>query len=136
MNFWVHLAIAAVLTGYFVFRYVKDRQIYQLLFVFWVPSTLLSYLPVTDPEASRIFRMLLAIFQVIMFVLVLVFMFLPRKRTTEEDSAEKETANAGSAAVAEEETCAAETAETPSEAPLSAPAGSTGAPAPEKEESR
>lgn len=110
MNFWVHLAIAAVLTAYFVFRYVRDRQVYQLLFIFWVPSTLLSYLPITDPEAFRIFRILLSVFQVIMFVLVLVFMFLPKKRTPGEggSAAAGDTA-APEEAAPEEAECAPET---------------------------
>lgn len=115
MNFWVHLAIAAVLTAYFVFRYVRDRQVYQLLFVFWVPSTLLSYLPITDPEAFRIFRILLAVFQVIMFVLVLVFMFLPKKHTPGEGESGPvggDGAAAGDTAAPKEAACPTETDET------------------------
>ena len=82
MNFWIHLAIAVILTAYFLFRFVKDKQIYQLLFVIWVPSTLLTYV-----FTSRPLRIALVIFQVIMFVLVLFFMFKKPNQPAATDDA-------------------------------------------------
>jgi cbb3-type cytochrome oxidase subunit 3 len=73
MNFWVHLIVVILFTAYFIFRFVKDKYIYEILFVIWIPSTLLSY--VTD---NRAFLLGLGIFQTIMFILVIYFMF--RKR--------------------------------------------------------
>lgn len=70
MNIWVHLGLAVLLTAYFAFRFWRDRQLYQLLFVIWVPSTLLAYV-----STNAAFRVVLAAFQIIMFLLVLFFMF-------------------------------------------------------------
>lgn len=73
MNFTVHLVLAVLLTACFLFRFIKDRHIYQLLFVLWVPSTLLTYLPVIA-ESSTL-RLVLGGFQLVMFILVVFFMF-------------------------------------------------------------
>lgn len=74
---WAHLIIAVLLTGYFLYRFVRDRETYQLLFVIWIPSTLLTYL-----SSNTIFHYILIAFQLIMFILVLYFMF--RKPKTDE----------------------------------------------------
>ena len=79
MNFWVHLAIAVVLMAYFAFRFYKDRRTYQMLFIIWIPSTLLTYL-----WNNSVYRICLAAFQAVMFVLVLVFMFKKPKAATEQ----------------------------------------------------
>lgn len=54
-------------------RYIKEKQIYELLFVLWVPSTLLQY-ATTNPLLLK----LLGIFQIAMFLLVIFFMFKRR----------------------------------------------------------
>lgn len=73
MNFWVHLVIAVLLTVYFLFRFIKDRHIYQILFVLWVPATLLTYVPAI--AESNVFRLILGGYQLVMFILVIFFMF-------------------------------------------------------------
>ena len=73
MNFTVHLVLAVLLTACFLFRFIKDRHIYQLPFVLWVPSTLLTYLPLI--AENRTLRLVLGGFQLVMFVLVVFFMF-------------------------------------------------------------
>lgn len=73
MYFWVHIVVAVVLTVYFLYRFIKDRLIYQLLFVIWVPATLLAYVPVI--ASNDTYRTVLGVFQVVMFILVIFFMF-------------------------------------------------------------
>lgn len=73
MSMWVHIVLAVVITVYFLSRYIKDKQLYELLFVIWVPSTLVQYI-LKSPTGLRI----LGIFQIIMFLLVIYFMFKRR----------------------------------------------------------
>ena len=42
-QFWIHLALAVLGTAYFLYSYLKEKKIYQLLFVIWIPLTLLTY---------------------------------------------------------------------------------------------
>ncbi len=73
MNFWVHVVLAVLLTVLFLLQFVRQKQIYQLLFVIWVPSTLLVYIPAIG--GNETWRMLLGGFQLLLFVLVIFFMF-------------------------------------------------------------
>ncbi|WMJ24276.1 hypothetical protein RBG61_06325 [Paludicola sp. MB14-C6] len=73
MNFWVHLILAILFTVYFGFRFVKDKYLYELLFVIWIPSTLLTYL-----SRNATFTLCLGLFQIVMFILVIYFMFRRR----------------------------------------------------------
>lgn len=73
MPIWLHIILAVLITGYFIFRFIKDRYTYEMLFIIWVPSTLLTY-AINDPMLIRC----LGIFQVIMFILVVFFMFRRR----------------------------------------------------------
>ncbi len=73
MNFWVHVVLAVLLTVLFLLQFVRQKQIYQLLFVIWVPSTLLVYIPAIG--GNETWRMVLGGFQLLLFVLVIFFMF-------------------------------------------------------------
>lgn len=74
MPFGVHVALVVVISAYFLFRYIKERQIYELLFLLWVPSTMLQYI-----TSNPLFLKLLGIFQILMFLLVIFFMFRRRR---------------------------------------------------------
>lgn len=73
MPFWLHIILVVIITAYFVFRFVKTRQIYEMLFIIWVPSTLLQYVS-NDVTFLRI----VGISQIILFILVVFFMFRRR----------------------------------------------------------
>lgn len=73
MKFWIHLILAVILTIYFIYRFIKDRHVYEMLFIIWIPSTLLTYF-----TEDRTFLLGLGIFQTIMFILVIYFMFRRR----------------------------------------------------------
>lgn len=73
MPMWLHIVLATIFTGYFLYRFIKDRYVYELLFVIWIPSTLLPYV-VNDPTIIRV----IGIAQIVLFILVIYFMF--RKR--------------------------------------------------------
>lgn len=75
MSFWVHVLVVIVLTAYFIFRFIKDRQVYEALFLIWIPSTLLQYVFKSDIMIKG-----LGIFQIIMFILVIYFLFKRRKQ--------------------------------------------------------
>ncbi|MEG0691773.1 MAG: hypothetical protein RR444_01695 [Oscillospiraceae bacterium] len=101
MPMWLHLVLAGMITLYFLFRYIKDKQIYELLFVIWVPSTLLQYVT-TNPTFIRC----LGIFQMIMFILVIYFMFKKRgyrRHKTAEILAKYSTGDLDDAVVASDE---------------------------------
>lgn len=70
---WVHVIVVIAISVYFIFRYIKDRFFYELLFVIWAPSTLLTYI-LTDETLIR----LLGYFQIAMFIAVIFFMFKKR----------------------------------------------------------
>lgn len=82
MPLWVHIPLVILITAYFLFRFIKDKQIYELLFVIWAPITLLTYVS-TDP----VFVKVVGIIQVVLFILVIFFMFKRRgyrqKKTAE-----------------------------------------------------
>ncbi len=73
MPIGLHVILAIIITVYFLFRFIKEKQIYELLFVIWVPSTLLQYV-----STNTMFIRGLGIFQVILFILVVYFMFKKR----------------------------------------------------------
>lgn len=79
MSFWIHAALVTVFTVYFLYRFIKDKYIYELLFVLWIPSTLLTYVS-DDP----VFLRYLGIAQIVLFILVIYFMF--RKRGQRRES--------------------------------------------------
>lgn len=73
MPTWLHIILAILITAYFLFRFIKDRYVYEMLFVIWVPSTLLPYV-VTDVTINRF----IGIGQIVLFILVVYFMFKKR----------------------------------------------------------
>ena len=70
MPFWLHVVIVIALTAYFIFRFIKDRQVYEILFLLWIPSTLLQYVFKSETMIKA-----LGIFQIVMFILVVFFLF-------------------------------------------------------------
>lgn len=73
MYFWIHLVVAVLLTVLFLVQFIRQKQIYQLLFVIWVPTTLLTYVPAIGQNSTL--RLILGGFQLLMFILVIFFMF-------------------------------------------------------------
>lgn len=70
---WLHLVLIIIITIYFIVRFIRDRHIYELIFVVWAPSTLLQYV-----SSDETFIRALGIFQVIMLILAVFFMFRRR----------------------------------------------------------
>ena len=73
MPTWLHITLAIIFTVYFLYKFIKERFIYELLFVIWVPSTLLTY--VTHDVT---FIRWLGYYQIVLFFLVIFFMFKKR----------------------------------------------------------
>lgn len=70
----IHIILAVLLSIYFIYDYRKEKSIYKILLIIWIPLTLLRYL-----SENRIFLTIIGIIQIIMFLLVLFFMFKPSK---------------------------------------------------------
>ncbi len=70
----IHIILAIFLSIYFIYDYMKEKSIYKILLVIWIPLTLLRYL-----SENKTFLTILGIIQIIMFLLVLFFMFKPSK---------------------------------------------------------
>ena len=70
MQFWIHLALVVVGIAYFLYSYIKERRLYQLLLVIWIPLTLFTYV-----SKNRIYLIILGIVQLIFFILVIYFLF-------------------------------------------------------------
>lgn len=88
MYFWIHLLLVVLLTSYFLFRFIRDRLFYQLLFLVWVPSTLLTYIPIIG--RNSVFRIILGGFQLVMFLLVIFFMFRKKPQGFSDAKEEEE----------------------------------------------
>ena len=69
-QFWIHLALAVLGTAYFLYSYLKEKKIYQLLFVIWIPLTLLTYVCKKQWQVLR-----LGGIQLVFFILVIYFLF-------------------------------------------------------------
>ncbi|MDD6237106.1 MAG: hypothetical protein PUB00_06970 [Clostridiales bacterium] len=69
-QFWIHLALAILGTAYFLYSYLKEKKIYQLLFVIWIPLTLLTYVCKQQWQI-----LILGGIQLIFFILVIYFLF-------------------------------------------------------------
>lgn len=70
MQFWIHLALVVVGIAYFLYSYIKEKKLYQLLFVIWIPLTLLTYV-----SKNKTYLIILGVVQLIFFVLVIYFLF-------------------------------------------------------------
>lgn len=84
MNFWTQLVIVVLATAFFAWRYYATRQMQQLIFVIWIPTTLLNWvLPAS-------YLSLLGAIQFIFFGLVIFFIFKKPKEenANQEDSEE------------------------------------------------
>lgn len=105
MYFWIHLVLAVLLTAYYLWRFLKDRSIYQILFVCWVPMTLLTYIPILGQ--NTICRIVLGVLQLVMFLLVIFFMF--RKEPKKDPSPEISSLSTESESHAEEDSIPSDT---------------------------
>lgn len=65
-----HIILAVLGTAWFLYCFIKERKIYQLLFVVWIPLTLLTYV-----SKNRTFLTVLGIVQLLFFILVIYFLF-------------------------------------------------------------
>ncbi len=97
-QFWLHLALAILGTLYFLYSFLKEKKVYQILFVIWIPITLLTYV------CKRQWQILiLGGIQLIFFVLVLFFLFRnPAKKKGVAEAVEQEPIASGEAMEAEE----------------------------------
>ena len=80
MQFWIHLALVILGVAYFLYSYIKERKLYQLLFVIWIPLTLLTYL-----SKNKVYLIVLGIVQLIFFFLVIYFLFRNPDKKKEND---------------------------------------------------
>lgn len=80
----IHIILAIIALIFFCFIYFKEKKIYQLLIVIWIPTTLLNYV-----SNNNIFLILLGVLQFILFGLVLFFLFKPNKNKTKQSNNEK-----------------------------------------------
>lgn len=78
----VHIILAVLGTAWFLYSFIKERKIYQLLFVIWIPLTLLTYV-----STNRIFLTVLGIVQLLFFILVIYFLF--RNPNREKDDCQQ-----------------------------------------------
>ena len=66
----IHVIFVVAFGAWFLYSYIKERKIYQLLFVIWLPATLLTYL-----SRNKVYLWVLGIVQLIFFFLVIYFLF-------------------------------------------------------------
>ena len=118
-QFWIHLALAILGTAYFLYSYLKEKKIYQLLFVIWIPLTLLTYVCKKQWQI-----LLLGGIQLVFFILVIYFLFRnPGKKSAMQSTLDQldafgaETTDASDADDADNATVSddAETAEDPAD---------------------
>lgn len=84
-QFWIHLALAILGTAYFLYSYLKEKKVYQLLFVIWIPLTLLTYVCKQQWQI-----LILGGIQLIFFILVIYFLFRnPGKKNAMQSTLEK-----------------------------------------------
>lgn len=99
MPSWLHISFILLFTIYFIFKYTKDRLLYELIFIFWAPSTLLTYV-----ISNRTALLVLGILQVICFIVIVFLMFKKRgghlmqtyKKLAELNAEEAQTRDANS----------------------------------------
>ena len=84
-QFWIHLALAILGTAYFLYSYLKEKKIYQLLFVIWIPLTLLTYVCKKQWQI-----LILGGIQLVFFILVIYFLFRnPGKKSAMQSTLEQ-----------------------------------------------
>lgn len=70
MQFWTHLVLVIIGMAFFLYSFIKQRKTYQLLFVIWLPLTLLSYL-----STNKVYLTVQGAVELIFFFLVIFFLF-------------------------------------------------------------
>ncbi len=70
-----HIIIGSIATIFFLIRFKYTKLVYQLLLAIWTPLTFLTY--VTE---SKTFQLVLGIVQLVLFFLVMIFLFIARKK--------------------------------------------------------
>lgn len=70
MQFWTHLVLVIIGMAFFLYSFIKQRKTYQLLFVIWLPLTLLSYL-----STNKVYLTVQGAIELIFFFLVIFFLF-------------------------------------------------------------
>ena len=103
-QFWIHLALAILGTAYFLYSYLKEKKVYQLLFVIWIPLTLLTYVCKQQWQI-----LILGGIQLIFFILVIYFLFRnPGKKNAMQSTLEKLDAYGAETTDASDDAAAAE----------------------------
>lgn len=85
MNIVFHCFFGILATAFFLWRYIRVREPYQLLLTIWIPSTFLTYV-----SENHIYTVCLSIAQLILFVAFL-FLFLRSRKRREEQQRQRET---------------------------------------------
>lgn len=75
VQFWIHLALVVIGIAYFLYSYIKERNLYQLLFVIWIPLTMLTYV-----SKNRVYLTILGIGPAAVFRFG-DFLFVPQAQT-------------------------------------------------------
>lgn len=70
MQFWTHVVLVLLGMAYFLYSFTKQKRVYQILFVIWMPLTLLTYL-----STNETYLTILGIAELIFFLLVIFFLF-------------------------------------------------------------
>ncbi len=119
VQFWIHLALVVIGIAYFLYSYIKERNLYQLLFVIWIPLTMLTYV-----SKNRVYLTILGIVQLLFFVLVIFFLFRrPRRKDSGYQSVIDQLDSYGAQEASQSE-AAGPAAEEPGEQPSEEPDGS------------
>ncbi|MDK2802400.1 MAG: hypothetical protein KFW09_03385 [Oscillospiraceae bacterium] len=83
--FYLHMILIVVAMIFFLFEYKKEKKIYQLILLIWIPFSGLRYI-----SDNRIFLIGVGIFQFILFGLMLFFLFKEKKSALDKSSENKQ----------------------------------------------
>ncbi len=79
--FYLHMILIVVAMIFFLFEYKKERKIYQLILLIWIPFSGLRYI-----SDNRIFLIAVGVLQFILFGLMLFFLFKQKKSKSDKSS--------------------------------------------------
>ena len=81
---YIHFALAIVAFIFFLWQFIKERKLYEFLFLIWIPATLLIYLDFFKADRPRL---ILCVVQVILFIAVIYLLF--RRNGTPQQNLEE-----------------------------------------------
>ncbi len=81
MVFLMHLIFAIVATAFFIWQFATNKMPYQLVLIFWIPSTLLKYL--SDKPSYLIKIGILEIVFLLFFIVCVIIGKLKKSKKAE-----------------------------------------------------